>query len=284
MFELHRASYAYAETLALKPFTRTFKPGRIIVLVGPNGAGKSTLLNLLIGELAPSSGDVCLQARTLQTWKAHELAQKRAVLPQRTHLSFPFTVHEVAGLGLMSAAMGQRERRHLISEMLAQVDLATFRNRLYQQLSGGEQQRVQLARVLCQLEASNAPATERYLLLDEPVSSLDIRHQISTMEIARRYAMQGLGVIAVLHDLNLAAHYADEVIVLSHGAVIADGPPDLAFVPEIIEQAFGVRPELIGRGAGRTPLISIFNTDQRKTTQVQQRALSQDGSQSRLVH
>ncbi|MEM8688169.1 MAG: heme ABC transporter ATP-binding protein [Pseudomonadota bacterium] len=261
MFELKSASLNYGENTALWPYSRKFKPGRITVLIGANGAGKSTVMSLLTAERAPSSGAVFFQNRNLASWKVHELAQKRAVLPQRTHLSFPFTVYEVVGLGLMASTCPPYERKRLIGEMLARVDLADHRTRLYQQLSGGEQQRVQLARVLCQLEAFDGPVDERYLLLDEPVTSLDIRHQISTMEIARTYADQGLGVIAVLHDLNLAAHYADEVIVMREGRVLTDCAPAYAFDPDIIEEAFGVRPEIVDRGNGLTPFISVLGPE-----------------------
>ncbi len=258
MFELKSTSLNYGDTTALWPYSRQFKPGRITVLVGANGAGKTTIMSLLTGERTPSTGAVFFQNRNLNTWKVHEIAQRRAVLPQRTHLSFPFTVYEVVGLGLMASTRPPYERKRLIGEMLARVGLADHRSRLYQQLSGGEQQRVQLARVLCQLEASDEPPKDRYLLLDEPVTSLDIRHQISTMEIARSYASQGLGVIAVLHDLNLAAHYADEVIVMREGRVLTDCPPAYAFDPDIIEEAFGVRPEIVDRGDGLMPFISVL--------------------------
>lgn len=258
MFELKSVSLSYGEATALWPYSRKFETGRITVLIGANGAGKSTVMSLLTAERPPTTGTVFFQNRNLTNWKVHELAQKRAVLPQRTHLSFPFTVYEVVGLGLMASTRSPYERKRLIGEMLARVDLSDHRSRLYQQLSGGEQQRVQLARVLCQLEASDEPVEDRFLLLDEPVTSLDIRHQISTMEIARGYARKGLGVIAVLHDLNLAAHYADEVIVMRDGRVVADCAAAYAFDPDIIEEAFGVRPEIVDRGNGLMPFISIL--------------------------
>ncbi|MEM1200827.1 MAG: heme ABC transporter ATP-binding protein [Pseudomonadota bacterium] len=278
MFELKSASLKYGETTALWPYSRTFKRGRITVLIGANGAGKSTVMSLLTSEQTPTTGAVFFQNRNLTAWKVHELAQRRAVLPQRTHLSFPFTVYEVVGLGLMASTRPPYERKRLIGEMLARVDLADHRSRLYQQLSGGEQQRVQLARVLCQLEASDEPAEDRYLLLDEPITSLDIRHQISTMNIARGYAEQGLGVIAVLHDLNLAAHYADEVIVMREGRVLADCAPAYAFDPDIIEEAFGVRPQIIDRGNGLMPFVSVLGPGPTKTPR------SQNPGSTGLVH
>lgn len=260
MFELIDVEYRYGQTLALLPVTRRFEPGKVTVIVGPNGAGKSTVLKLLTGELAPTAGLVFLSSRDVSKCRPHELAQMRAVLPQSTHLSFPFTVHEVAGLGMIASGLDTDRRKRLISDALDQVDLSDFKARLYQQLSGGEQQRVQLARVLCQLQSSSLPPTDRCLLLDEPVSSLDIRHQIATMNIARRHARQGTTVIAVLHDLNLAAQYADQVLVMAGGRVLAEGAPGVALDPDVIEDAFGVRPKILRGAPGEPPIISVFST------------------------
>ena len=148
--------------------------------------------------------------------KPPELAAVRAVLPQATALSFPFTVREIVKLGLVGGrsgvAAGGADR--LPEQALARVDLDGFSGRFYQELSGGEQQRVQLARVLCQVWAPVLDGKPRYLLLDEPVSSLDIKHQLIIMNIARDFARSGGGVIAILHDLNLTAMFADRIFVM----------------------------------------------------------------------
>ena len=188
------------------------RPGEIAAIVGPNGSGKTTFLKALSGELA-YTGRVALNGRDLSAMKPVEIAVHRAVLPQATTLSFPFTVHEVVKLGLVGGRSGvlPGEDGRLPERALARVDLDGFAGRFYQELSGGEQQRVQLARVLCQVWAPVLDGKPRYLFLDEPVSSLDIKHQLIIMNIARDFARRGGGVVAILHDLNLTAMYADRI-------------------------------------------------------------------------
>ncbi len=241
MFEMHDATFSYGDNTVLTRFSRRFEPGRLIAIAGANGAGKSTILKLLTGELKAASGHVLFRDHEVGQTKPAELAMYRAVLPQNSELSFPFTVHEVAGLGLSASGLDGVRKKHLIREALTSVDLGGYQARFYQQLSGGEQQRVQLARVLCQLLGSPIAEERKYLLLDEPVSSLDIRHQFETMQLARRYAQQGLGVIAVLHDLNLVSQFADEVVIMHEGCSIADGTPEQTLREDVLETAFGIR-------------------------------------------
>ena len=164
----------------------------------------------------------------------------RGVLPQATQLAFPFTVREVVRLGLMGGRSGTLagEAERLPERALARVDLDGFGGRFYQELSGGEQQRVQLARVLCQVWAPVLEGGARYLLLDEPVSSLDIKHQLVIMDIARDYARRGGGVVAILHDLNLTAMYADQVYVMDRGRIAAAGAPQDVLTDHLIFKVF----------------------------------------------
>lgn len=261
MFELDRACMKHGSHTVLHPVSRCFSPGRLTVVAGPNGAGKSTMLKLLTGEYVPVSGRVLLDGRSIQSIRPPALALRRAVLAQSTHLSFPFTVHEVVRMGLAASPVSQRTASDLVEEQLEAVDLGSFAHRFYQQLSGGEQQRVQLARILCQLSASPEPPDRVALLLDEPVSSLDIRHQLDVMEIARCRADAGNLVIAVLHDLNLASMYADEVIVISQGTIAADGPPAYALEPALLSGVFGSAIEVAGQhGPGRPRLTATRPT------------------------
>lgn len=238
MITLEHATVAYRGHTALHPTLLGIAPGAFTVVVGPNGAGKSTLLKVMTGEEAPRGGHVRLDGTALGAMPARVLARRRAVLPQSSALAFPFTVAEVVRLGL--EAGGRAGGPDAILGALARVDLAGFSGRFYQELSGGEQQRVHLARVLCQIGPPVEAGQPRYLFLDEPISSLDIRHQIAVLRIARRFAHEGGGVLAVLHDLNLAAAFADRILVLAGGRVIGDGSPPDVLTDELIERAFGL--------------------------------------------
>lgn len=213
------------------------RAGEVLAIVGPNGSGKTTLMKALSGELG-HDGDIALNGRPLRALPPRTAATMRAVMPQATVLSFPFTVREVVRLGLAAGVgVAPTRREDVVEAALRQVDLTGFGGRMYQSLSGGEQQRVQLARVLCQVWQPVFEGVPRLLLLDEPVSSLDIRHQLLVMEIARGFAAGGGAVIAILHDLNLAALYADQVLVMSRGRRAACGAPaevlDIALVREV---------------------------------------------------
>lgn len=200
------------------------KSGTFTIIIGPNGSGKSTFVKALSGEI-PCSGKITLNGYDVRQTKTYEMAKMRAVLPQSTTLVFPFLVHEVVGLGLSvnQITITKAELHNLIQEALERVDLSDYGNLYYHQLSGGEQARVQLARVLCQIWKPIYNGVPRWMILDEPIASLDIQHQIIVMDIAKQFAHSGGGVLAVLHDLNLAAHYADNMILLKEGEIYCEG-------------------------------------------------------------
>ncbi|MER8781521.1 heme ABC transporter ATP-binding protein [Mesorhizobium sp. M0437] len=218
------------------------RPGEVAAIVGPNGSGKTTFLRALSGDLG-YSGEATVNGRNLSAMTPVEAATVRAVLPQATTLSFPFTVREIVRLGLVGGRSGalSGEDQRLPERALARVDLDGFAGRFYQELSGGEQQRVQLARVLCQVWAPVLDGKPRYLFLDEPVSSLDIKHQLIIMDIARDFARRGGGVVAILHDLNLTAMYADRIFVMHRGRLAATGSPQQVLSDELIEKVFDCR-------------------------------------------
>ena len=199
-------------------------------------------MKVLSGDLT-FTGTVDINGRDLTAMKPVEAAIVRAVLPQATTLSFPFTVREIVRLGLIGGRSGALpgENERLPERALARVDLDGFAGRFYQELSGGEQQRVQLARVLCQVWAPVLDGKPRYLFLDEPVSSLDIKHQLIIMNIARDFARRGGGVVAILHDLNLTAMYADRIFVMHRGRLAAAGSPQDVLSDELIERVFDCR-------------------------------------------
>ncbi|GAB4065467.1 heme ABC transporter ATP-binding protein [Ancylobacter sonchi] len=233
MYEAQDIDYAVPGRLLLDGADLTVRPGRVTALIGPNGAGKSTLLKVLTGELRPKQGRVLVDGQDIAALGPARLARRRAVLPQDVHVAFPFTVAEVVAIGL---PQGERAP-HRITGALEKVDLAGFRDRPYAALSGGEQQRVQIARALTQLASCDGPG---YLLLDEPTSSLDLSHQLMVVELARQVARSGGGVAAVLHDLNLAAMIADEVVALKGGRIVARGTPAEVLTDALVGELYAV--------------------------------------------
>lgn len=215
-------------------------PRQVTVIVGPNGSGKTTLMRALCGDV-PYQGQALLEGSDFHSFKPWQMAARRAVLPQSTSLSFPFSVREIVRLGLTGGLSGvsEAEQEKLPDLALKMVDLEGFGGRLYQELSGGEQQRVQLARVLCQVWKPVIDGQPRYLLLDEPVSSLDIRHQIMVMNIARKFAANGGGVITILHDLNLTAMFADQVVIMQNGKLDGVGVPRIMLTAKRLSRIYG---------------------------------------------
>ena len=213
-------------------------PGAVTAIIGQNGSGKTTLLRALSGEFARTN-TVSINGTNLAKMSELDLAKIRAVLPQSTNLTFPFTVHEVVKLGAIN---GPRLTKDWMSDLtnraLNAVGLGDYGNRFFQELSGGEQQRVQMARVLAQVWEPKTDGAPRWLFLDEPVSSLDLKHQISIMNIAKNFANQGGGVIAVMHDLNLTAMYADKVYVMQQGVALANGASENVLTNDILSRAY----------------------------------------------
>ncbi|WP_251855946.1 heme ABC transporter ATP-binding protein [Herbiconiux sp. L3-i23] len=194
--------------------------GRVHALLGPNGAGKSTLLAALSGDLPAESGRVEIVGRSIAQWRVRELARERAVLTQDHAVSFSFPVSDVVTMGRAPWVRTPREEddERAVDAAIAAVELDHLRDRAVPTLSGGERARTAIARVLAQ-EAG-------ILLLDEPTAALDLRHQEQTMRLARRVASGGGTVIVVVHDLTLAAAYADRVTLLAEGRVAAEGTLD----------------------------------------------------------
>jgi len=214
----------------------TASAGEVTAIVGPNGSGKSTLIKTLTQEIK-YSGDIWVNGGAIESYRPWELAAIRGVLPQSATLAFPFTVIEILRLGLTAGIHGDNDR--LIYESLSLVGLAGYAHRPFQDLSGGEQQRAHLARVLCQVWEPLVDGQPRWLLLDEPVASLDIGHQLLVMRCLRDYANRGGGVIAVMHDLNLTAMIADKVAIVSRGRIIADGETRDVLNDMTLSQAYG---------------------------------------------
>lgn len=227
----------------LKDISLRISPGEVLVIVGPNGAGKSTLLRVLSGEMHPDHGTASINNTPINEISAAALARQRSLMPQHASLTFPFKVRDVVAMGrdpFRDDADHGADSAAITWGMNA-TDVSILADRPYTRLSGGEQQRVQLARVLTQSWRQAGTVTPRYLLLDEPTASLDLAHQHATLHLAKELANEGAGVVAVVHDLNLAALYADRVAVLSLGSLAALGTPDDVLMPELIEEVFGLQ-------------------------------------------
>jgi iron complex transport system ATP-binding protein len=238
----------------LRNIDLTLESGKVNVLVGPNGAGKSSLLRVLTGEIKPSKGDVRVNQQRLNDWSMQDRANFLAVLPQHSDLNFPFTAAEVVGLGRIPHKTGYAKDQAIIAEALALVDASYLQRRLYTQMSGGEKQRVQLARVLAQIwEPSDLG--EQFLVLDEPTAAFDLSHQQLTLSIVRQFAARGVGVLMVLHDLNLAARCADNLVVVNGGSIEASGAPDEVLNKELIYKVFDVQSFIAKHPVADTPLV-----------------------------
>ncbi len=214
----------------------TARPGEITAIVGPNGSGKTTLLRALTGDLT-YAGQVVLSGRDIRAMKPWEAAGMRAVLSQFTNLAFPFNVLEVVRLGLVSGRDGGHAEVPALA--LAAVGLTGFEAKFFQELSGGEQQRVHLARVLAQVWEPVVDDVARWLFLDEPVASLDIGHQLMVMQLVAGYCRAGGGVVAVMHDLNLTAMFSGCVALIDQGRIVAQGPPDKVLTGAALSDAYG---------------------------------------------
>lgn len=240
-------SLARAGRDVLQDVDLAFRVGELVAVVGPNGAGKSSLLQAICGLIAPLSGQVRLGGRTLKALAPAQRAQWLAYLPQGGSVAWNLPVVEVVGLGVarlgLSGPVSDRLRARALSA-LAEVEAEAFADRGVAELSGGERARVLLARAL----ASEA----RMILADEPVAGLDPQAQLLVMERLKTRAATGQGVVACLHDLELARRFADRVVVIDRGRIRADGSPETALDADVLQQVFGLRRS--GQDAG-TPVL-----------------------------
>lgn len=240
---------SYGSRTVLDDVSIDVRTGEVLALVGPNGAGKSTLLSILTGDSTPDRGEVTVLGRPLADWSPAELALRRAVLPQNFAVSFPFDVVDVVHMGRAPwAAVDEAEDDdRVVVEAMAATEVTALADRKFPSLSGGEKARVMLARVLAQ--------QTQVVLLDEPTAALDIRHQESVLRIARERAARGDAVVVVLHDLALAAAYADRVAVLSEGRIAAYGPPAEVFTAKLLSDVYSYEVEIVSHPRTGVPLV-----------------------------
>lgn len=238
LLQARQLGYSIEQAPLLCEVSVTLHVGEIVGLIGPNGAGKSTLLRALGGLRRDISGEIDLMGKPLHHYSIREIARRVATVPQSTDLDFAFTVKEVVSMGrnpyLGRFQIEGPEDRRIVSEAMQALAITEFAERHVNTLSGGERQRVFIARALAQ--------QPKALLLDEPIASLDVHHQIEVMQILARLAhQQGMGLLAAIHDLDLAAYFCDRLILLHQGQIIADDVPEAVLTPDHLEAAFNIR-------------------------------------------
>jgi len=239
-----------ATTRALAGVSFAVRSGELVAVTGPNGSGKTTLLRALLGLVVPRTGTIDLDGRPIRDWTRRELAEMIGALPQREEPAFPLTVLEAVLLGRWArlgpiAPVGQDDR-DAVAQALARCDMNGFEDHSTDTLSGGEWQRVRLARALV--------AAPRLLLLDEPTAALDIGHEMELFELLRTLVRDGLGIMVVTHQLNLAARYADRMVLLDRGRAAGEGTPSEVLRAELIEAVFDW-PVAIRLWNGRVPQV-----------------------------
>jgi iron complex transport system ATP-binding protein len=228
------ARYPGAPRDALRGVSLSVAPGELTAIVGPNGSGKTTLLKALLGAVPLRAGSVRLMGRALATWTAASLARTVGVVSQREEMLFPLSVTETVSLGrYVHLRPFEQERavdREAVADAMLRADIETLAERRTDTLSGGEWQRVRIARALAQ--------EPRLLVLDEPTTSLDVRHEMEVFELVRRLAGQGIATLLVTHHLNLAARYADRLLLLDQGEPAAEGRPAEVLTAEVVARVF----------------------------------------------
>lgn len=233
------------------------RPGRVCAVIGPNASGKSTLLRVMLGHLVPWSGGVWIGDQPVADLSARQRARRMSYVPQRGGVSFAFTVREVVEMSRYAAGADSAA----VEEALDTCDLRAIERRVFATLSAGQQQRVLVARATAQAGCARG-YTGRAMLLDEPASNMDLRHAHALMQRLRDRARRGLAVVIVLHDLNLAARYADDVWLLDRGRLVAAGPWEGVLRPPLLEPVYGVALRaLTPGGAAKRPVIVAEPSD-----------------------
>lgn len=259
MLKLDNISYQIRKKNILGGINLTFEPGKISMILGPNGSGKSSLLKIFSGAERHFNGKVYYNGIDLSSISNEILAKKRAVLSQQSQLQFPLPVKDVVMMGRYPHFSFQpsKEDEEISEEVISKMQLKHLQNRNYLTLSGGEKQRVHFARVLAQLW-SIPENDNRYLFLDEPLNSLDINFQQEFLQIAKSFINPQTIIVAIVHDINLAIRFSDQVSFLKNGQVVASGIPNDIVNPDILDDVFGVKTMVIKHPIGDYPLVVML--------------------------
>jgi iron complex transport system ATP-binding protein len=252
VIDLSNISFLYNGTIkALSDISISINEGEFLVILGPNGSGKTTLLGIMSGVLKPSSGSALLEGKAFSSLDRKEIARTIAYVPQHIQVDFPFTVREIVLMGRFAHLKGLgvegKKDQDAAEEAMEMTGVLSLADRMIHQLSGGERKRVFIAQAIA--------AEPKVLMLDEPISSLDIKYQSQVMKLAESLNKKGITIIATIHDLNYAAVYAKRIILLKKGCVCADGLPAEIITSEKIKEVFDVNITSHERGGGKAPFI-----------------------------
>ncbi len=253
MLEIKKVSYqAQSLKWLVRNISLAIPAGQFLCIVGPNGAGKSTLLRMISNELVPTEGFIRLKHRNLRDYDPTELAKVRAYLAQKRDMAFPFRALQIVLLGRHPYLQGRKESSHDVlfaQQQLQRLQSSHLAERVYLTLSGGESTRVDMARVLSQ--------EPELLLLDEPTNHLDPYYQLELLELCRSLVNEQKTIIAVMHDLNLVAQYADRVVLLSEGRLVLQGQPNEVFQREPLREIYGVDFDIWQNSQGRLHIMPV---------------------------
>ncbi len=246
IYSVENLRFRFGDAEILRGISLEFQSAQMAAVVGPNGAGKSTLMSVLSGFRDDYEGRCTFREVEIRQWKKRDLGRQLTFIPQMIRLEFPFTAGQVVFMGRTPHCHGlfeSEEDREAVRKAMEITETTAFAHREFSELSGGERQRVVLAGALAQ--------EPKVLLLDEPTTFLDLKHQISTYSLLQRLARDGIAIIAVTHDLNLAATYADRIVVMSQGSIAADGKPEKILTPSMLKDVFEVDADIRQSPEGR---------------------------------
>lgn len=258
MLEARKISYSHRQFSILNDISLLVDNGELLVIVGPNGAGKSTLLSLLANEMGTDGDAVMFKNKNFRKWDGKELPYHKAKFSQSNNQDIPLSVKEVVMMGRYPYfnAIPHKEDNDAVAKAMHETDVAALEHRDYNSLSGGEKQRVHLARVLAQLDNT---VTNKLVFLDEPLNNLDVLHQHRILHTIKNFTGRGNTAVMVLHDLNLAAQFADRVMLLKKGKVVSHDVPNKVFTREIISSVYNFPCTVCPNPVNKNPLI-IFGT------------------------
>jgi iron complex transport system ATP-binding protein len=246
MIEVQHVSFAVNKKILVNEVSLFVEPGEFVVIMGPNGAGKSTLLKMMSGALPPTKGKILLKGKDLATYKTDQLAKQRAVLSQHYEISFPLSAREIVMMGRYPYfnSFPRAEDEAIVTNRMERMQVTDLGDRSYQTLSGGEAQKVQMSRVLAQI-GDTGENEQKLLLLDEPVSHLDVKYQHQLLAVAKECCKKQVAVIAVLHDINLAIKYADRILFMKQASVIKNLAKHEPLTSELLESIFDIKCRII---------------------------------------
>lgn len=256
MLSVENLSFRKGNKTILNKVSFRLRPGEFMAILGSNGAGKSTLIKLITRQQEASSGSIHFRDREIHSYSMEQLSTERSVLTQQLNLAFQFTVEEVVMMGRYPHFKGQarEEDVHAVRKALHHSELSSYTKRVYNTLSGGEQQRTQIARVFTQLDEGEQ-TSGKLLLLDEPLNNLDIKHQHEVLHRAIEFAHEGNMVIAVLHDINMATQYADQILMLKKGEQLAYGPVEKVIRQDLLETCYDMPVHIMQHPQYSCPMV-----------------------------